>query len=105
MTPFSECSTTNFSAGTKSEHSVGIPTPRLAIQPSSNSSAIRCAMRSRVRRGLASVVISRYLDRAHRVPDAALRLRRYLHDALHPDSGRVDVVGFQRAGRHDLLDL
>ena len=47
-TPFSDCKVTFTPSGIKLEASMGIPMPKLAYMPSSNSSAARRIIRSRI---------------------------------------------------------
>src|SRR5919106_6988205 len=92
MRPFSEWSTMNLSAGRKSEHIVGIPTPRFTSQPSWNSAASRAAIRSRVRRFL-SMLCLLLLRRLHRltgnVEDA---VGRNLHQSAYVDTGGMHLI-------------
>src|SRR5215831_16790547 len=57
MTPFSEWKMISLSPKSKFEHRVGMPMPRLTIQPSSNSIASRSHICWRVRPFVASLIV------------------------------------------------
>src|SRR6266511_2760401 len=109
MTPFSEWKITRRPAGTKSEHTVGMPTPRLTIHPSWNSAATRAAIRSRLSRCFVTLHapsrLARELDAAQDVEDA--RGRRWdRHQPVDEDTGCVYLVRVELAfGDDRLLDL
>src|SRR5687768_4948893 len=103
MRPFSEWRMIILSAGRKSEHIVGMPTPRLAIQPSWNSAVMRAAIMSRVSRS--PIACSSGGSCGANPRDVEDAVRRDLDDALDIDAGRVHLAGIDAADRHDLLDF
>src|SRR4051812_11216835 len=112
--PFSECSTTCTSSGTKLGTRVGIPMPRLTYWPSSSSRATRAASWSRVRLigvpfgGLVAGGGRRGGAVGARAGGAVLDLLALRADDDHPvdeDPGQVHVLGPDLAGLDELLDL
>src|SRR5262247_2125212 len=95
--PFSLCSVIFMPAGMQLAMSVGSPMPRFTYWPSRSSCAARWRICSRVSISGARLARGALLD--------ALLVALPLDEALHEDAGRVHVVGVQRAGGHDLLDL
>src|SRR5579863_823549 len=67
---------------------LGMPQPRFTYAPSGNSMAARCAICSRVSRGLSGIADS-----------------FRLHDAMHENRGRDDMLGLDGADRNDFVYL
>src|SRR5579863_5109797 len=67
---------------------LGMPQPKFTYEPSGNSKAARCAICSRVSRGLSGIADS-----------------FCLHDAMHENRGRDDMLGFDRADRNNFVDF
>src|SRR4051794_9400704 len=83
--PFSAWRKMSAPAGRKFATSVGRPMPRFTVMPSRSSWATRMAMSSLVK--------------------PADVMSRPLHNALHVNPRRHDVLRVQRPGRYDLLGL
>src|SRR5882762_4248472 len=102
MTPFSEWKMISLSPKSQFEHRVGMPMPRLTIQPSPNSIASRSHICCRLS-PFARSLINRYS------PDAAAttpRAGRDLEQPVHQEPGGMHVVGIDGAHRQNVfLDL